>query len=122
MPVMPAASQPWNTAAFSATAIRWAASSSALEVDVLGAAVGVGELGARDGERRAQLDQRQHAALRGASTPSPATSPTLLGAAEVRRRVLPAVRAAEVDEPARRERGREPLARLVVEQRSSPPR
>ncbi len=38
-----------------------------------------------------------------------------LDAAEVRRRVLPAVRAGEVDEPARGQRAREPLARLLVD-------
>ena len=48
MPAMPACSKPWNTATFSAHAIRRAASSSAVEVDVRRAPVGVAELVPRD--------------------------------------------------------------------------
>ena len=64
MPLIAAAFQPWKTAAFSATAICVGGLVERLEIGVLGAAVGVGQLGAGDRERRAQLDQRQDLALR----------------------------------------------------------
>ena len=113
MPTMPAASQPWKTAR--SRPRRFVGGHVEVgEVGVLGAAVGVAQLAARDRECRAQLDQRQHAALLGRDTPSTGAS-TRLDAAEVRGRVLPAVRAGEVDELARGERGRQPLARLVVD-------
>ena len=72
--LMPAASQPWKTARVLGGREPCAAASSVVEVDVLGAAVGVGELRARDGERRAQLDERQHAALRGRRRPRGAST------------------------------------------------
>ena len=88
------------------------------EVDVIRAAIAVGELGARDAEGSAHLHQREDTSLRGTQT----VDRRLLdsgGAAKVRGGVLPALRPLEVDELARRERGAQPLARLVVEQRSS---
>ena len=63
MPAIAGVLQPWNTAMFSATAIRCAASSRLVEVDVERAPVVVAKLGERDGEVGAQLDQRQHAPL-----------------------------------------------------------
>ena len=113
--------QPWKTAAFSADASWCAASSSAAEVAVVGAAVGVAQLAAGDGEVRAQLDQRQHA------TAEPGDAAGRLGRdrlrpSQVRRRVLPAVRAREVDQLAGREGRREALAGLVLEGLPAPAR
>ena len=85
-----------------------------LEVGVVGAAVDVAELGQRELEARPHLDQRQHASL-GAGDPVARSRFERVDAPEVRGRVLPAVRAREVDELAGGERRREPLARLVVE-------
>ena len=92
-----------------------------VEVDVLRAAVGGAQLGARDREGRARLDEGQDAAAQ----PDDAVARRLgdrLDPAEVRRRVLPAPRAGEVDEPPRGERGDEAAARLLVEERPSPRR
>ena len=115
MPVMPAAAQPWNTARFSAVAMRWAAVVERVQVDVVRAAVGVAQLAARDRERRAQLDDGQHAAQRGIEAAG-RRGGELGRAAEVRRRVLPAVRPGEVDELAGGEGGGQPLAGLVVDE------
>ena len=86
-----------------------------VEVDVVGAAVGVAQLGreSANGARSSTSGSTRRCA---ASTPPPGASATRR-AAEVRGGVLPAVRAGEVDELARGERGRQALARLVVDQR-----
>src|SRR5438128_2009604 len=84
---------------------------AALEQEVAGALVV-----AADVERRPQLGQRQHAALPRVDARARGRADGL-DAAEVRRRVLPAVGPAEVDEPARGERGDEVLAGLLVDQR-----
>ncbi len=85
-----------------------------VEVDVLGAAVGGAQLGARDREGRARLDEGQDAA----TLPDDAVAGRVgdrLDPAEGRRRVLPAPRAGEVDEPPGGERGDQAAARLLVE-------
>ena len=84
------------------------------EVGILGAAVDVAELGQLELEAGPHLNQRQHAPLH-AGDPFAGGRFERDGAPEVGGRVLPAVRPREVDELAGRERGREPLARLVVE-------
>ena len=68
-----------------------------LEVHVERAPVVVAQLGQRDGEAGAQLDQRQHAPLKRGD--ALAGRRRHLGAApEIGGRVLPAARAGEVDE------------------------
>ena len=114
MPTMPAALQPLKTAAFSAAAIRRAASSR-----------GPGRRPRRHGRRRRssergdregrpQLDQRQHAALTGLD-PSPGARPT----ASTGRGWWPSTPSRAGPRSRRacgRRGGREALARLVVEQ------
>ena len=89
------------------------------EVDVLGAAVAGAQLLARDRERRAHLGERAGRGGAGRSTPSHGAS----AIGSVRPRFVAEcsqpLRAGEVDEPARGERGDEPLARLLVDQRPS---
>ena len=122
MPVIPAASQPWKTAAFSADGDLAGGLVERVEVDVVGAAVGV--VAARSGRSRTGA----RSSTSGQDPPLPGGDAVagrlgeLLGAAEVRRRVLPAVGAGEVDQLAGGEGGVEPLARLGVEQVPARPR
>ena len=90
-------------------AIEW------LEVGVGSTAVVVAQLRARDRELGTDLDEREH--------PPPERRHTVAGrgsdrldAAEVGRRVVPPVGPGELDQLARRQRGGEAFARLVVEQ------
>ena len=69
MPVI-ALGQPWKTATFSATAIWWAASSSASRSTSSAPRSSSRSSAARQLEVGAQLDQRQDAPLQPADTPS----------------------------------------------------
>ena len=84
------------------------------EVGVVGAPVGVAQLGPGKLEIGAHLNQRQHL------PPQPGhafagSGAGRGGAAQVRGRVLPAVGSGEVDQPAAGQRRLEALAGLVVE-------
>src|SRR6185437_13683146 len=83
-------------------------------VAVVGAAVRVAQLTAREREVHPQLDERQHAAAKRRDATDRAAVQAV-DTTEVRRRVLPAMRPGEVDEAAGGERRREPVARLLVE-------
>src|SRR6201999_2505242 len=85
-----------------------------LEVDVDRAAIVVAHLRPRDGEVDPHLDQRQDAALQ--RLDALLADLDRVDPPEVRRRVLPALRPDEVDQPACRQRPREAIARLIVEQ------
>jgi hypothetical protein len=86
-----------------------------VEVDVLRPAIAGGQLGARHREAGAQLGQRQHAAQAALDVVERAD---VVGAdaPEARGRVLPALGALEVDQPARGEAGLQAGARLLVDQ------
>jgi len=86
-----------------------------VQVDVLRSPIGIAQLAARERERCAQLDHCQHAALHGLEVGDRCVGERRR-AAEVRRRMLPAVRSGEVDQLARSERGRQALTGLVVDE------
>ena len=75
-----------------------------LEVGVLRAAVGVAQLRPRELEVGSDLDQRKHPPLDTAHALA-RSGGERRGPAQVRGRVLPAVRSREVDQPARGQRG-----------------
>jgi hypothetical protein len=75
-----------------------------LEVRVISAAIGVAELGPRQLEVRAQLDQRQDTSLE-PRDPLGWRRRQRPGAPEIRRRMLPAMRTGKVDQLASGKRG-----------------
>ena len=97
MPPMPAAAQPWKTARSSARAIWMAAWTSGSRSGSARAARDVLHLGARQGERRAQLDQRLDLAER-ARDALDRRALQRGDAPEVDGALVPALRSDEVDE------------------------
>ena len=113
MPRSPAAAWPWKTVTFSPRVIWLHGLVELGQVGVAGAAVDVVELGPGDLELRAQLHEREHLAPRRADALGRAgyrVDPPQVGG-----RVVPAVRADEVDQLAGGQVGGEPRLGLVVD-------
>ena len=114
MPSIPAAGQPWKTAAFSALACWRAACRGRRSRRPRLRGRRSRAPRARDAERDAELDERLHPAERGRRRPRPGAS---MGSTRPRLVAeIPPVRAGEVDQAAGGEAGGQALPRLLVDQ------